>query len=117
MIETMQLYYLTLSVHHHSIVMHNIVHLYDTTAATEIPAEVTSMYTFERLVSLYNRILHDKANPEENLSDNIDVKNGLLNALYDSHSTAIGGELKQLPKSLQKLIGIEDAIRDIVRPT
>jgi hypothetical protein len=107
MVETLELHARVIPENHHGILVHCIEHCYD--FATEVGSDALafSMYVFERVVAMYNRLINDKSDPEYNLVRNLDFDLQLENEIRrpDASST-LTRELSQLPKSLRNAVGL-----------
>ena len=100
----------------HGILVHALPHIYDYQMATLSPALATAMYIFERMVSLYNRLIHDRRDPEANLANNLDQQTGISNVLFSmgtdgSQSPSfVATQLAMLPPAVLKGLGVESLL-------
>jgi hypothetical protein len=94
---------------YHGILVHGLTHVYDYIMKTGAPAVCFTMYIFERLVALYNRLIHDRRQPEQNLVNNIDARAALLNTMHSSASPAgLQQEIQNLPMSLLRCLNLTE---------
>jgi hypothetical protein len=93
---------------YHGVLVHCIPHVYDFTRKNGAAALLFTMYIFERLVALYNRLINDKRDAEGNLVNNIDSQTALLNTLYSSTTPdSLRAELANVPKSILSSLNMQ----------
>ena len=105
--ETLQLHARVIPENHHDILVHCIEHCYNFAMEVGSDALAFSMYVFERIVAMYNRLINDKSDPEYNLVRNLDFDLQLENEVRRlDASPTLTRELSQLPKSLRNAVGL-----------
>jgi hypothetical protein len=106
MLTTLQQFYKVVPANFHGILIHGLKHVYDLLMETGTDALALAMFIFERIVAWYNRHIHCKNNPEENLVGNIDFRNGLLNSILTTSASFSSDEWQEIPVTLRKALDI-----------
>ena len=106
--KTMKKYKKVIPENFHGILVHALDHIYIFTMITGAPAIVFTMYIFERLLAMFNRMIHDRRHPEINLVNGIDNNLALQNMKNSKNSPLISSQqLSQLPVPIKKQLGID----------
>ena len=116
MIQTMENYQRVIPANCHGILVHGLPHIYDYQIQTGAPALATAMYIFERIVSMYNRLIHDRRDPEGNLANSLDQQTGITNVIYTMDNEGsqapsfIATQLAMLPPAVLKGLGVDSLL-------
>ena len=111
MIANLKLYEAVVPPAYHGILLHNIPHIYDFVIMYGCSVLLFAMYLFERTVAMYNRMINDRKNPEENLCNNIAFRVSLMN-VTQSAGSGIGGsslrdQLDAVPPAIRLAVGLD----------
>lgn len=100
----------------HGILVHAVPHIYIYQMTTGAPALATAMYIFERMVSMYNRLIYDRRDPEGNLVNNLDQQTAINNVIFamdidgtQSHSF-VTAQLAMVPPAVLKGLGVDSLL-------
>ncbi len=113
MIQTMEKYERVIPHNCHGILVHCLPHIYDFQMETGSPALATAMYIFERLVAMYNRLIHDRRDPEGNLANSLDQQTAISNVLYamdhdgSQAPSFTAAQLALVPPAVLKGLGVD----------
>lgn len=112
MLKTLKSFQDNIPANYHGILVHGISHIYDLIALTGAAAILLTMYIFERLVALYNRIINDRRDPETNLAHNLDSRNDLLRQVHESGD--FQAQLDAVPQNVKRSLGVDAFFQTVI---